>query len=67
LAKRRVELHGDRRRSPRDRLFRRDPRKAAADLVAKRFLLPDDAGLLLGRAESEGITSTPVGRPAKSL
>jgi Alpha/beta hydrolase domain len=34
-------------------------KKAAADLVAKRFLLPDDAALLVGRAESEGIRSEP--------
>ena len=34
-------------------------KKAAADLVAKRFLLPDDAALLVGRAESEGIRSAP--------
>ena len=34
-------------------------RKAADDLVARRFLLPDDAALLIGRAESEGIRSAP--------
>jgi alpha/beta hydrolase family protein len=34
-------------------------RRAADDLVAKRFLLPDDAALLLQRAESEGIRSGP--------
>ena len=34
-------------------------KKAAADLVAKRFLLPDDAALLVNRAESEGIRSGP--------
>jgi hypothetical protein len=34
-------------------------KKAAADLVAKRFLLPDDAALLVGRAESEKIRSAP--------
>jgi hypothetical protein len=34
-------------------------KKAAADLVAKRYLLPDDAALLVNRAESEGIRSGP--------
>jgi hypothetical protein len=34
-------------------------RKAADDLVAKRFLLPDDAALLVKRAESEGVRSGP--------
>jgi Alpha/beta hydrolase domain len=34
-------------------------KKAADDLVAKRFLLPDDAALLVRRAESEGIRSGP--------
>jgi len=34
-------------------------RKAANDLVTKRYLLPDDAALLVGRAESEGIRNAP--------
>ena len=34
-------------------------RKAAEDLVAKRFLSPDDAALLVKRAENEGIRSAP--------
>ena len=34
-------------------------KKAAADLVAKRYLLPDDAALLVDRAGSEGIRSGP--------
>ena len=34
-------------------------KKAAADLVAKRYLLPDDAALLVDRAEREGIRSGP--------
>ncbi len=34
-------------------------KKAAADLIAKRYLLPEDAALLLDRAESEGIRSAP--------
>ena len=34
-------------------------RRAAEDLVAKRFLLPDDAALLVKRAENEGIRSAP--------
>jgi Alpha/beta hydrolase domain len=34
-------------------------RKAADDLVAQRYLLPDDAKLLVGRAESEGIRAAP--------
>ena len=34
-------------------------RKGADDLVAKRFLLPDDAALLVRRAESEGIRNAP--------
>ena len=34
-------------------------KKAADDLVAKRLLLPDDAALLVRRAESEGIRSAP--------
>jgi hypothetical protein len=34
-------------------------KKAAADLVAKRYLLPDDAALLVNRAEGEGIRSGP--------
>jgi Alpha/beta hydrolase domain len=34
-------------------------KRAAADLVAKRYLLSDDAALLVGRAESEGIRSAP--------
>jgi hypothetical protein len=34
-------------------------RKAAYDLVARRFLLPEDAKLLIGRAESEGVRTAP--------
>ena len=34
-------------------------RKASDDLVAKRYLLPEDAKLLIGRAESEGIRTAP--------
>ena len=34
-------------------------KNAAADLVAKRYLLPDDSALLVKRAESEGIRSGP--------
>jgi hypothetical protein len=34
-------------------------RKAADDLVARRYLLPEDAKLLIGRAESEGIRTAP--------
>ena len=34
-------------------------RKAADDLVAKSYLLPDDAALLVSRAESEGIRKAP--------
>jgi hypothetical protein len=34
-------------------------KKAADDLVAQRLLLPDDAALLVKRAESEGIRSAP--------
>jgi Alpha/beta hydrolase domain len=34
-------------------------KRAADDLVARRFLLPDDAALLVKRAESEGIRSGP--------
>jgi alpha/beta hydrolase family protein len=34
-------------------------KKAAEDLVAERYLLPDDADLLIRRAESEGIRSAP--------
>jgi hypothetical protein len=34
-------------------------RKAANGLVAKRYLLPDDAQLLIGRAEKEGIRTAP--------
>ena len=34
-------------------------KKGADDLVAKRYLLPDDAALLVKRAESEGIRSAP--------
>ena len=33
--------------------------KAADDLVAQRYLLPEDAKLLVGRAESEGISTAP--------
>ena len=34
-------------------------RKAADDLVAERYLLPEDADLLIRRAEAEGIRSAP--------
>jgi hypothetical protein len=34
-------------------------KKAAADLVTKRYLLPEDAALLVDRAENEGIRSAP--------
>ena len=34
-------------------------RKAADDLVAQRYLLPDDAKLLIGRAESDGVRTGP--------
>jgi hypothetical protein len=34
-------------------------KKAADDLVAQRYLLPEDAKLLIGRAESEGIRTAP--------
>ena len=34
-------------------------RKAADDLVAQRYLLPEDAKLLIGRAESEGVRTAP--------
>jgi hypothetical protein len=34
-------------------------RKAANELVAKRYLLPEDAALLVDRAESEGIRNAP--------
>ena len=34
-------------------------RKAADDLVAERYLLPEDADLLIRRAEGEGIRSAP--------
>jgi hypothetical protein len=34
-------------------------RKATADLVAKRYLLPDDARVLNERAEREGIRTAP--------
>jgi len=34
-------------------------RKAADDLVSARLLLPDDARLLVGKAESEGIRLSP--------
>jgi Alpha/beta hydrolase domain len=34
-------------------------RKAADDLVAQRYLLPEDAKLLIGRAESEGVRAGP--------
>ncbi len=34
-------------------------KQSANDLVAQRFLLPDDAALLMKRAESEGIRSAP--------
>jgi hypothetical protein len=34
-------------------------KKAANDLVAQRFLLPDDAVLLVSRAESEGVRKVP--------
>jgi Alpha/beta hydrolase domain len=34
-------------------------KKAADDLVAQCYLLPEDAKLLIGRAESEGIRTAP--------
>jgi hypothetical protein len=34
-------------------------KKAATDLVAKRFLLPDDADSLVKSAETEGVRSAP--------
>ena len=34
-------------------------RKGVEDLVARRYLLPDDAALLIGRAEAEGIRAAP--------
>jgi Alpha/beta hydrolase domain len=34
-------------------------RKAASDLVAQRFLLPDDADSLVKTAESEGVRTAP--------
>jgi hypothetical protein len=34
-------------------------KKAAADLLTKRYLLPEDAALLVDRADSEGIRSAP--------
>lgn len=34
-------------------------RKAADDLVAQRCLLPDDAKLLIERAESDGVRTGP--------
>ena len=34
-------------------------RKAADDLVAQRYLLPEDAKLLVGRAESDGVRTGP--------
>jgi hypothetical protein len=34
-------------------------RNAADDLVSARLLLPDDARLLVGKAESEGIRLSP--------
>ncbi len=40
-------------------LISRRSRKPANDLMAERFLLPDDAALLVKRAESEGIRSAP--------
>ena len=42
-------------------------RKAADDLVAQRYLLPEDAKLLVGRAESDGVSGVawpPVPFPA---
>jgi hypothetical protein len=55
---------GDPRLSIEERYLTRDAylaafKKAAADLIAKRFLLPDDAALLVKRAESQGIRSAP--------
>jgi hypothetical protein len=34
-------------------------KKAADDLVAKRFLLPDDADSLVKTAETEGVRNAP--------
>ncbi len=55
---------GDPRLSLEERYPSRDAylaafRKAAEGLVAQRYLLPDDAALLIDRAESEGIRSAP--------
>ena len=55
---------GDPRPSLEERYPSRDAylaafRKAAEGLVAQRYLLPDDAALLIDRAESEGIRSAP--------
>ncbi len=55
---------GDPRPSLEERYPSRDAylaafRKAAEGLVAQRYLLPDDAALLIDRAESEGILSAP--------
>jgi hypothetical protein len=55
---------GDPRLSIEERYLTRDAylaafKKAAADLIAMRFLLPDDAALLVKRAESQGIRSAP--------
>jgi hypothetical protein len=37
----------------------RSSSQSETDLVAKRYLLPEDAALLVDRAESEGIRSGP--------
>jgi hypothetical protein len=55
---------GDPRLSIEERYPSRDAylaafKTAAAELVAKRYLLPDDAALLVGRAEREGVRSAP--------
>ena len=55
---------GDPRLSIEERYLTKDAylaafKKAADDLTAERFLLPDDAALLVKRAESEGIRSAP--------
>jgi len=55
---------GDPRLSIEERYLTKDAylsafKKAANDLAAQRFLLPDDAALLVKRAESEGIRGAP--------
>jgi hypothetical protein len=46
-------------RYPSRELYLSTFKKAADDFVAKRYLLPDDAALLVKRAESQGIRSAP--------